>query len=615
MVRRAWWFKALVGCVAVGACGDDVPGPGGDPPDASETEPLGDLASPRIPAQVALTWPPTPAAAPLDLAAVRFDPSAGDALRGCLPIQREANPPILHVAPVDLDADGVYEVVLGNQRCPDGQGGWVDDPVARWDPSSERLVIGEPFVTHLSDVPNGFGPSMVFLDVDADGDADLVGSIPDPDDRGRLRPVWWNDGAGHFEAAPLGPSLDGLVLAAVWALGVVLDGDGRLHLWMASRDSAASPEAPMAPTDVVVDDGGLQVVPHRSAAVAGLASAWSWVAVSLAPTERPFEHLFPTVNPIGVSEDFHWRIADALWEPDDFVDAARGSRGEPVDAVHFATPACPTASATCYTPMGGSMIRFPDLDDAGAPTWRDCAAISTGSGPWPVFVGCPVEGRLIERGELVAAFAGADVTDVRLAWQVSGTWDVNADGFSDILVTNGRDAGPFPAQPSYAYLRRPGCFDASCGRFERVDLPLAWGHHHGFALVPMPRADGGWTWLGLLNSNAVDPAADARVAAFTWQPVAADAWVSLALGPLHDLRAMGAVVTPRFVDEQGATVVAGEPTLVALASTRGHPGVQQPLVWGLPSGAVSAVAHVAPVRGGTPFEVTLLAGVPTLVQP
>ena len=32
MVRRAWWFKALVGCVAVGACGDDVPGPGGDPP-------------------------------------------------------------------------------------------------------------------------------------------------------------------------------------------------------------------------------------------------------------------------------------------------------------------------------------------------------------------------------------------------------------------------------------------------------------------------------------------------------------------------------------------------------------------------------------------------------
>jgi len=78
---------------------------------------------------------------------------------------------------------------------------------------------------------------------------------------------------------------------------------------------------------------------------------------------------------------------------------------------------------------------------------------------------------------------------------------------------------------------------------------------------------------------------------------------------------MGAVVTPRFVDEQGATVVAGEPTLVSLASTRGHPGVQQPLVWGLPSGAVSAVAHVAPVRGGTPFEVTLLAGVPTLVPP
>jgi len=356
-------------------------------------------------------------------------------------------------------------------------------------------------------------------------------------------------------------------------------------------------------------------VRHPAAAVTNLSGAWSWVPVSLDATVDPFEHLFATVNPIGVYEDFHWRTADAVWEPDAFVDASRGPRGEPLDAVHFAQPACSTASATCFTPMGGSMLRLPDTDDAGTPVWRDCAAISTGVGPWPVFVGCPVQGRLLESGGLVDALRGPDAGDVRLAWQVSGTWDVNADGFHDVLVTNGRDAGPFPAQPSYAFLRRPGCFDGACGRYVRVDLPLDPGHHHGLALIPVRRADGGWTWLGLANSNAVDPAADARVAVFRWSPTEPDGWVSLGLGALHDLRAMGAVVTPRFVDAQGDVVVQGEPTLVALASTRGHPGVQQPMIWGLPPGAVSAVARVAP-RGGAPaYDVALAAGVPTEVRP
>lgn len=612
-VHVACWPWALSACGAVdNAPGDDTSAP--DDAQGVDGVPGWPQAVPVRPGPV---WPPSASSVPaaLDLSGAHFDEEAGSALRSCTPIQRELNPPVLHAAPVDLDGDGVVEVVLGNLRCLDEAGGSVDDPVARWNAEAGRLVIAESFSTHVRGPPTHYGPAMTFLDVDGDGDADLVGTIPDPLDASRLRPVWWNDGAGTFSSAPLGASLDGRTLTAYGAFGLATDASARVHLWMASRAAFAPPDQPTAPTDVTAVEGRLEGTVHVQGARPDLAGAWSWTAVSTDPTQRPFEYLFATVNPGTAVEDFHWGLDAAAWAPDDFIDAARGSRGEPVDAVLFAQPMCGTASPTCFTPMGGSMLRLPTRDEAGGPAWRDCAGISTGSGIWPVFVACPEGGRLLETGGLVSALQGPAAQDIRLAWQVSGTWDVNADGYHDVIVTNGRDAEPYPAQPNYAYLRRPGCFDDTCGRYALVEWPIAWGHHHGFALVPVPRSDGGWTWLGLANSNAVDPVLDARVAAFVWSPTAPDGWVSLGLGALHDLRGMGAVVTPTFVDAAGATVAVGEPTLVSLASTRGHPGVNQPLVWGLPVGATGAFATVEPPGDAAPYEVALTPGVPAQVPP
>jgi hypothetical protein len=179
---------------------------------------------------------------------------------------------------------------------------------------------------------------------------------------------------------------------------------------------------------------------------------------------------------------------------------------------------------------------------------------------------------------------------VQLSWQVSATWDFNADGFLDIIVTAGHDAGPFAAMPQMVYLQQPGCYDASCQRYVPVEIPIDYGHYHGLAPMTVQSADGAWHVLAVLNTSV--EAQPSVPTAFLWTTTEEKRWVSLAVGAMHDLRAIGSRVRMAFYDDAGQQIPSTTEALLALTPTWGSPGFNGPLIMGVPAGATRMEAEL-----------------------
>ncbi len=550
---------------------------------------------------------------PPSLDGVHFSSALQSAISGCVPTSfggRRAQ--AIPVAVADIDGDQVVEVLLANQICPNAMGEPIPSPFVRYDPALDALVVGESLASHLTQgtIVRTMA-SVSFLDVDLDGDADLVGNIVDGSSPDAFTPIWWNDGAGRFTPATFRTAGPAFEYGDGGPLGVTdIDGDGRIDLVVPVR----SPPGGTLPLAVLhtADESDLWLEVGRFDDLVGI-SGWTFVPFSLHPTHDPWELLFAAGDPTGLTHDYTWFIPGGEAVPDTFVEPLRDEiTGAVVDGTAFLDPTCGSASPGCLTPMGGSMMRLVTREAATVRS-EDCLLVSTGSSAMPISVWCPKPAgdAFYESGPLGRSFAAPVSTDTTLAWLPSGLWDTNADGWMDVTLTLGRDAGRFPPMPQRSYLQTPGCFSAQCSRYVAVDLPMARGHHYGQFLVPVQDVEGAWSLLTFWSSHAGAEEADSAVQVVRWSVAEPARWIALQVGAVTDLRMAGAVVRPRFFDAAGRRLPGTEEVLMSVGSTVGAPGTNNPLILGVPVGAVRAAIEVdfAGCRSSVVVDGTELHGV------
>ncbi|MCA9675338.1 MAG: VCBS repeat-containing protein, partial [Myxococcales bacterium] len=184
---------------------------------------------------------------------------------------------------MDVDGDGDLDLVTINDGpqlretilINDGTGHFADDTAARL-PGAENRAQSDDNVA-------------VFLDADADGDADvLIGSLSDAD---RL---WVNDGTGHFTT-----DATVMTLASPGTLGFAvadLDGDGRLDVVEGQGEVASPDHVLLANAAIAIDTAPPVIAVVRPAAPGALeviarvhdhkspSAAHDWREVALAVT-------------------------------------------------------------------------------------------------------------------------------------------------------------------------------------------------------------------------------------------------------------------------------------------------------------------------------------------
>ncbi len=537
-----------------------------------------------------------------------------------------AAPQVYAIGAIDLTADGVAELVLFNQSCedPSHPGVWLDNPIATYDPSTDRLRVIGSFLDHVAPgvTTNPFVSTASFVDLNGDGALDLVSDWNV--DNTRLSDatrgyILMNDGHDMFAPPRYTVAGDGA------ALTYMRDPAGTIGL----TDSDADGDMDLTVL-VNVAGGGTRMVHllnlSNSTYVDGLGQV---VSLGFVVDVDYFQGTTPSstytfagfaFDPLRPDRSVAICQGMGTISGDEFVYAFGASHGVqvardfiaagPTPAI-FALPECVDQSLSCAAPMGGSQIRFPRLV-LGALTWTDCFATSTGMAPLPVATFCENANHtaLLEDGALTGSFANhapPPHATVPLAWQIDGRFDVNVDGLTDVLVTNGEDQGPFPTQESYVYLTNPGCLDGACARYEQKFLPKGAGHAHGLLWVPVTRADGSTRILLATTSDSVS--GEGAPQFLTWSAEPARRWVALQVGAWGDWSAIGAVVRTRFVDAAGqpiADAVLGQElqNLNALPVTWGFPGANSPIVLGVPD-AASAVDVRVDLPGLTARQLTL----------
>lgn len=538
------------------------------------------------------TASPAPPPMPLDLSGVTFveDP----ALTGCGVASFGGNRArAVLAATADLDGDGVDEVVLANAACQ-GVGGAVTHPVFGWDPVAEGLVLRDGLADRL-DIPTTEVGALTFVDVDEDADADLVAAWPAPQQGPQTLLIAANDGSGRFDRLAWIAEGSATTTAGLYGFGLGWQEESGFTLWTANRAPDQAPSGAHRVGRLQRAATGWRLNTTWGEARDSVAGAWAWIPMSRDPNLSPFEHMFVAVNHVPGPDDYHLSLTDGTWEPPTFVHRETDASGRPINALHFASPTCTDDTPVCFTPMGGTMVRF---DDGGG-AHRDCLLIAAGGGS-PVYVQCPdPAGGWREDGLLGSAFAvvlpngpGGTPPPPRSSWQVLGTWDLNADGWMDVTVTTGRDFDLRPASPSYAFLQTPGCAGAGCARYAMSELPWPEGHVLGVATAVVPRASGGWAVIAVPSLNTVYDDGLDTPRALRWTLASDRRWLAVRVGDGHDLRGVGSVVRPRFRDETGALLPSTTEILLMPAPSWGMPGGNAPVIVGVPSEAVSASVEV-----------------------
>ncbi len=621
----AWAIEAA-GCVRTPTPDDavaadththtDLPTVHTDTDEAGETDTdsssLEDSARDDTDPSVGVGPPPT-------LAGVVWSTALQSAISGCVPTSfggRRAQS--IPVAVADIDGDLIVEVLLANQICPNAEGEPIPSPFVRYDAALDALVVGESLASHLTQgtIVRSMA-SVSFLDLDLDGDADLVGNIvngPSPD---AFTPVWWNDGTGRFTPAAFRTEGPAFEYGDGGPLGVTdIDANGRMDLVVPVRNPSGG-TLPLAVLHTA-DEADLRLEVGRFEDLAGI-SGWAFVPFSLRPTFDPWQLLFAAGDPTGLTHDYTWFVPDGDAVPDTFVEPLRDAvTGAVLDGTAFLDPTCGSASPGCLTPMGGSMMRLVTREATTARA-EDCFLVSTGSSAMPISVWCPnaAGDGFYESGPLGRSFAAPVSAETTLAWLPSGLWDTNADGWMDVTLTLGRDLGRFPPMPQRAYLQTPGCYAAECPRYVPVDLPMERGHHYAQLLVPVQDAEGAWSLLTFWSSHAGAEEVDSAVQVVRWSVAAPARWIGLQVGAVSDLRMAGAVVRPQFFDAGGKRLAGTEEVLMSVGSTVGAPGANNPVILGVPAGAVRASIEVdfAGCRGTVVVDGTELRGVWTVPIP
>lgn len=519
-------------------------------------------------------------------------------------------PLVYPVGVIDLTGDAVPEVVLFNEQCedPSRPGQWLRHPVLTWDVPTGRLRPIGAFADHIARgvALHNYVGTASFVDVDGDGKLDLVSDWAVTWQRFDRDPggfVLMNDGHDSFALAPVtaSPGASEYQYAGSPS-GVValsdLDGDGDMDLVADVTNSvfAVKVVAIFNHSDRLAPGS---VEPRFSVDFsyfqgAALTSVFGFASFAFDP-RRPDQGFLITEGSDGVGgvpgAEYVYQVGttSAVQVADDFI-----SERSPADGYYFNFPECTDLNLTCAMPMGGSQIRFPDLR-GGQLAWRDCLTTATGKSPVPVLVLCEDElsSHLWEDGALTQAFNNVlsqPVPTTPLGWAIDGRFDLNADGMADVMVMNGEDQGHFPIQESYVYLTDPACLDGSCPRYAQKFLPKGAGHAHGVLWFPVPTSNGGTKMLIVSTSDAVG--AEGHPQFLTWEAEPSRRWFALQLGGLGDLRATGAIVRYRFLDASGAplrdAVLGQELQVVAsLAVTWGFPGLNSPVVLGVPEHAAS----------------------------
>lgn len=578
LVGLGW--LVLIGCEPT--AGTDAPETD-DPAETVETADTVDTPTVDTPED---TTPPVP-----DLTDVLVDPTIADAvLAGChVRLVNGRRPSTLPVASADLDGDGAVEVVLFNQVCVDASGAELIHPVLRFDGAQMQLVGALRW--DEANGPVGDTQAADFVDLDADGDADL---IADARTNGSIVHVWQNDGAGSFSPAPLVGEREGFQVYQSGGFTLAdLDGDGALDLLAMGIDlvDVIGSARPVPIYNRLPDT--MEVVPDATAPSSG-AAGYSLILFSDAPTADPARYVFTlSTTPTG-TEDYVWSVPDLVNLPDDFVGVQRDElTGAVINAAWFVEPSCGGEAPACVIPMGGGTVRV-RRPGPWAESWADCLVLSTGRSLAPAAFFCPdpASGRYLEAGDLSQQISipservgGPGATS--LAWIVTDRWDYNADGEPDVLFTHGRDAGPFPPMNQFVFLGDPACRDGTCARYALGDPAWGTGHYHGIGWFPYQDADGSWRLIGWLSSDAESEEDGARVGLFSWRTTGDRRWVALELGAPGRLEAIGARVRGSYVDGSGATV--GEPweRTAALLATWGQSGGDPPMIVGVPPAAAS----------------------------
>ncbi len=533
---------------------------------------------------------------PPDLVGVGF--AADPALAGCEVASffgLRANAVI--AAAGDLDGDGISELVLANASCP-GPSGDVVHPIFAWDPARDGLRLTDGLGDRLDASPTAVS-ALAIVDFDDDGDADLAASWLDPFGSNQALVLQANDGSGRFEAQHWTSDASDALTAGLYGFGVGWEETDGVTFWVATRDSELGPGVPHHVGRLQRRGASWQLEVAWGEAREGLPNAWAWIPMSRHPNDAPFEHAFVAVNHVPGADDYHLALTDGRWEPSTFVHREVDGTGRPVNALHFATPACTDDTPVCFTPMGGTMLRFDVEDAAGARSSRDCVLIAAG-GEAPVYVQCPdPAGGWTEDGALGVSFgvnlpsgAGGTPPPPRSSWQIRANWDVNADGWMDVVVTTGRDFDVRPLSPSYAFLQTPACRGLACDRFVMSELPWPDGHVLGTVSLVVPRADGSWAVITAPSLNAVYADGVDAPRVLRWSLPAGRRWLALRVGASHDLRALGSVLRPQFFNAAGQVLPATSEVLLMPAPTWGMPGGNDPVVIGVPQDAVSAVVDV-----------------------
>jgi hypothetical protein len=470
--------------------------------------------------------------------------------------------------------------------------------------------------------------SAAFLDVDDDGDADLIGVIGMIGTESAVstrEPLWTRDDHGAFVAAGT-PDPDGDTQFGAFAIrggitAVDIDGDHQMEVLAPFLLSVSEPRLAWivpprdGPTRVTLDRF------HRDPPTLG------WSLSPLFADDRPWARVLITINGIASEFDVTWDLATG----DDLGDAYFDARidpatGAPTLAAFFSQPSCATRSPICLTPMGATSAILHTSDTAEPEAL--CTLISTGSRVQPVAVFCEEGpgGQLVDRGDLARSLGfPLAIPGALLSWQIDTGWDLDANGLLDVVVTTGQDATLPEAMPVVAWLQIPGCYAATCRRYDpRTVDDLGLGHRHGLQRFPVVRADG--TEALLVVTSSSQEAGPGAAEAWTWQPPPERRWVALQLGARSDWTAFGARVEVRWdLGPSGPRTpavppvpddrAAPPPHLHAVMSTWTHPGSNDPIVFGVPDEATGGSVTLTVPGCAAPWEVALdLAHAPQAID-
>lgn len=485
---------------------------------------------------------------------------------------------------------GAFELWLAQVSCGTATE-MVDDPVLRWDLGSDKLVLAGSWWDRLGIARvAGWVGALSLVDLDADGDADLVTDLRGAQD---ALPVWLQDADGRFEPAELGAP-------APFATGVgtpmVVDKDGDGHLdvlytipsegetgarigWVRQR----------ARGDWTSDGSAFEPQP-------GLAG-WVLVGASLRPAEVGVTHVVSATNDVSSTEEFTYELATGAVVPDTFFDLRRDPEShQAVNGARFLQPICANLAHTCLTTMGGGMLRHRTGEG-----WVDRLALTTGDARFPigVFEPDPAAGRFWEDGAAAMGFAALiGPGGSSLWWDLETRWDVNADGVLDLIATAGHDAGVFDAMWVQAFL-------GGEGQPQAVRVPFEAGHAHGIGHAVLPRSDG--TWVTLAWTATSRPVVESVVAPqfLLWEPNDNRPWMALQVGERADVSAAGTLLALHFQTEGGEPVGLSSEVRLASMATWGDPADNGPVVLAVPDGASQLVVRQLRPGCDLPAEVVM----------